>query len=167
MLAVTKGILTWNTNYYLGPNNPVIGTLPSGGERNLFDSTMQFAVNDKFSVYVNGDYARNNNPVGGGHTSWFGTAFATRYQLTKKGAVAGRVEYFKDPQGFATGVAQNLEEATLTGEYKFNGILLSRVELRRDQSNKLFFNDGPLTHPLVPGMTTLTMGLVATLGPWK
>ena len=34
-LAVTKGIYTWSTNYYVGPNNPVIGTLPSGAERGI------------------------------------------------------------------------------------------------------------------------------------
>ena len=39
-LAVTKGIYTWNTNYYWGPNNPVIGKLPSGGDRNLIDTTL-------------------------------------------------------------------------------------------------------------------------------
>lgn len=165
-LAVTKGIYTWNTNYYFGPNNPVIGTLPSGGDRNLIDTTLQVAPNDKVSFYINGDYARNNNPVGTGFTDWEGVAFATRFQTTKKTAVAGRVEYFKDAQGAATGLAQNLIEGTLTGEYKFNSILLTRLEARHDSSNQLFFNVGN-TPNSARGETTLTLAFIATFGPWK
>jgi hypothetical protein len=165
-LAVTKGIYTWNTNYYWGPNNPVIGSLPSGGDRNLIDTTLTVAPNDKVSFYINGDYGRNANPVGGGHTNWEGIAFAARYQVTKKGALAGRGEYFKDAQGFATGTAQNLGEFTLTGEYKIGSILVTRLEARHDQSSVAFFNKNGLPGS-ANGETTLTLGLMAVFGPWK
>jgi len=165
-LAVTKGIYTWNTNYYSGPNNPVIGTLPSGGNRNLYDTTLTVAPNDKTSFYVNGDYGRNDNAVGSGHANWEGVAGAARYQVTKKGAIAGRAEFFKDGQGYETGVAQDLGEFTLTGEYKLGSIFVTRLEARRDESSVAFFNNG--TRPSSSnGMTTLTLGVVAVLGPWK
>jgi hypothetical protein len=165
-LAVTKSIYTWNTNYYVGPNNPVIGTLPSGGNRNLFDTTLTVAPNDKTSFYINGDYGRNNNPVGSGHASWEGVAAAARCQVTKRGAFAGRAEFFKDGQGFETGVKQDLGEFTLTGEYKLGNIFVTRLEARRDVSSVAFFNNG--TKPNSSnGMTTLTLGVMAVFGPWK
>jgi hypothetical protein len=165
-LGVTKGIYTWNTNYYGGENNPVIGSLPSGGQRSLIDTTFQVAPNDKTTFYINGDYGRNNNPVGSGHASWEGIAVAARYQLTKMGAIAGRTEYFKDGQGFETGTAQNLGEFTLTGEYKLNSIVMARLEARHDISSAPFF---PQKNSLngSESMTTLTLGLTAVFGPWK
>ncbi len=165
-LAVTKGIYTWNTNYYVGPNNPVIGTLPSGGNRNLFDTTLMVAPNDKTSFYINGDYGRNDNAVGSGHASWEGIAVAARYQVTKKVALAGRTEFFRDGQGYETGVKQDLGEFTLTGEYKLGSIFVTRLEARRDVSSVAFFNNG--TKPTNSnGMTTLTLGVMAVFGPWK
>ena len=126
------------------------------------------APNDKFSFYINGDYARNNNPIGGGHANWEGLAFAARYQAAKKVAFAGRAEYFKDAQGFSTGVAQNLGEVTSTGEYKWSDIFLTRLEAtRHDQwSSVAFFNDGTRPNSAF-GDTTLTLGVVAILGPYK
>jgi hypothetical protein len=38
--------------------------------------------------------------------------------LGKKFAVAGRLEWFNDPEGFSTGTAQSVKEWTATGEYK-------------------------------------------------
>ena len=164
--AVVKGIYTWNTNYYVGDNNPVIGTAPSGGVRNLIDTTFQVAPNDKFSFYLNGDYARNNNPIGNGYTNWEGIAFAARYQITKAAAFAARAEYFKDAQGYETGVAQNLGEITATGEYKFGPIIVARAEVRHDQSSVPFFNTATRLGT-AEGMTTFTLGLMAVFGPYK
>jgi hypothetical protein len=165
-VAVTKGIYTWNTNYYGGRNNPVIGSAPSGGTRNLFDSTLVIAPNDKTNFYINGDYGRNNNAIGSGHTNWEGLAFATRYQLTKMGAVAGRAEYFKDAQGYTTGTQQNLGEFTLTGEYKLGAIVVARAEVRHDISSARFFTENGVPNGTY-GQTTATLGLMAVFGPWK
>jgi hypothetical protein len=163
--AVTKGIYTWNTNYYVGPNNPVAIGVPSSGVRNLVDTTLSIAPSDKASIYLNGDYGRNNDPFGG-HATWGGIATAARYQLTKNGAIAGRAEYFKDAQGFSTGTKQNLGEFTVTGEYKIHSMLIGRVEARRDQSSVAFFNKGT-TPSAAFGMTTLTVGVLVVFGPYK
>ena len=165
-LGVTKGIYTWNSDYYVGPNNPVVGNLPSGGNRNLFDTTLVVAPNDKTNFYINGDYGRNAYAGGGGHANWEGIAVAGRDQLSTMGAVAGRAEYFKDPQGFSTGTEQSLGEFTITGEYKFSSIFLSRVEARRDISSVPFFND--LSKPNGSAtQTTLTLAFMAVFGQEK
>jgi hypothetical protein len=164
--AVTKGIYTWNTNYYVGDNNPVAPGVPSGGVRNLFDSTLQVAPNDKFTFYVNGDYGNNKNPVGGGSKNWEGIAFATKYQITKKDAFAGRAEYFKDPQGYETGTVQSLGEFTLTNEYKLSDMFITRLEARHDESSTLFFPKRGYPNGAY-GQTTLTLGVMVVLGPYK
>jgi hypothetical protein len=164
--AVVKGIYTWNTNYYVGENNPVAVGVPSGGVRNLIDTTLQVAPTDKFTFYVNGDYGRNNNPIGGGHTNWEGIAFATKYQLVKKDAIAGRAEYFKDPQGYSTGTVQSLGEFTLTNEFKFSDMFITRMEVRHDESSTLFFPKLGAAHGAY-GQTTLTLGVMVVFGPYK
>jgi Putative beta-barrel porin-2, OmpL-like. bbp2 len=164
--AVVKGIYTWNTNYYVGPNNPVAVGLPSSGVRNLIDTTLLVAPNDKTSFYVNGDWGRNNDPVGGGHATWEGIAMAGRYQLTKRGAFAGRAEYFKDAQGFETGTAQSLGEFTGTGEYKLTDMFITRLEARRDISSVAFFNKGTKPNGAY-GETTLTLSVMVVFGPYK
>ena len=50
-------------------------------------------------------------------------AGAARYAIGKKyAAVATRLEYFNDMNGFTTGTAQTVKEFTLTGEYKLTGL---------------------------------------------
>ena len=163
--AVVKGIYTWNTNYYVGPNNPVAIGTPSSGVRNLIDTTLLVAPNDKTSFYLNGDYGRNNDPFGG-HATWGGIAAAGHYQATKQIAVAGRGEYFKDAQGYSTGVKQNLGEFTGTAEYKIHDMLIIRGEARHDISSVQFFNKGPRPSSAY-GQTTLTLGLMVVFGPYK
>jgi len=160
-LAYTKPKYTYSLNYYVGPNHP--GT--TSGVRNLIDSTILFTPNSKLNVYINGDFARDNLP-GGGYGQWYGFAGAGRYQIAKLFAVAGRAEIFSDSKGFATGVGQNIKEATGTFEYKFNDHLVSRFEARHDASDHLFFDHGT-GHPLTKGESTITLGIVALLGPLK
>jgi len=61
--------------------------------------------------------------------------------------VIPRVEVLSDPDGFTTGATQTLKEATITGEFKAKGGLLTRVEYRRDASDVASFSkpSGPVT----------------------
>ncbi|HEY4086635.1 MAG TPA: outer membrane beta-barrel protein [Bryobacteraceae bacterium] len=163
--AVVKGPYNWFVNYYVGPNNPVVAGLPSSGIRNLVDTTLLVNANDKLSFYINGDYGRNNDPFGG-HATWGGVAVAAKYQATKKFALTGRGEYFKDAQGFSTGTAQNLGEVTATGEYKLSDMFIMRAEARHDISSVRFFNKGT-TPSSEYGQTTLTLGVMVVFGPYK
>jgi hypothetical protein len=163
--AVVKGPYSWYVNYYVGPNNPVVAGLPSGGLRHLLDTTLLVNANDRLSFYLNGDYGRNNDPIGG-HATWGGVAAAARFQATKRFALTGRGEFFKDAEGFSTGTAQDLGEITATGEFKLNDMLITRLEARHDISSVRFFNVG--TRPASAyDQTTLTLGVMVVFGPYK
>lgn len=157
---LTKPKYIWAVNYYGGKTD--FG--PTVGVRNLLDSTLTLTPTSKFSAYVNADWGRDN-VYGGGYNQWYGLAGAVRYQLTKIFAVAGRAEFFNDPQGFATGVKQVLKEGTVTGEAKFLDHIIGRLEFRHDSSDKAFFDRG--INPPSKNMNTLTLGIVALLGPLK
>jgi len=125
--------------YYTGPEK----SHTNKGIRSLYDTTVLFAANDNLSYYVNFDYGRDKN-IGSGASQWTGMAGAVRYAFRKNYAVAGRLEFFDDIDGFSTGTAQNIKEFTLTGEYKPSKWLLTRIEFRNDWSNRQFFqNDSP------------------------
>jgi len=151
---------TWTSNYYGGPENA--GT--TQGWRNLYDTEVLVNASSTTSFYVNFDYGRNS-PYGTTLAQhWTGVAGAARHALGKQFAVAGRLEWFDDADGFSTGTAQSVKEATLTGEYKPNPWLLLRAEFRNDWSNQPFFSTST---GLSRDQPTLLLGVVAYLGPSK
>ena len=151
--------VTWSHNYYVGPEK----TKTNIGLRQLYDTTVLVNPTDKFSYYVNFDYGRDKN-IGQGAAQWTGLAGAARYALTSKFALAGRLEFFDDIDGFSTGTAQNVKEATFTGEYKMTSWLMARLEFRDDWSDQPFFQKNGGTAKSQP---TVLLGLVAFLGPKK
>jgi hypothetical protein len=153
--------VTWNNNYYVGPEHPGTTT----GWRNLYDTNVVVNQTDNFSWYLNFDYGRDKN-IGPGASQWTGLAGAARYAIGKNAAVATRLEFFDDIDGFSTGTKQNVKEFTLTGEYKLNGWLMTRAEFRTDWSDQPFFEkknqpNGATTQP------TVLLGLIAYLAPKK
>jgi hypothetical protein len=62
-----------------------------------------------------------------------------RYQVNDWFAFGPRVEWYDDPQGTTTGVAQTLKEITATVECKAADGLLLRAEYRNDVSNVPYF----------------------------
>ena len=92
-----------------------------------------------------------------------GGAFYTRYQLTKKFALAGRSEYISDRGGLYSGSTQALKEMTLTTEYKVAEGLMMRLEWRRDFSNQRYFLTDTLDL-LSKHQTTATIGVVWWFG---
>ncbi|MGB7758513.1 MAG: outer membrane beta-barrel protein [Bryobacteraceae bacterium] len=161
--ALTRPRYTWSVNYYEGPNH--MGT--TAGKRGVIDTTVLFTPNGKLNAYVNFDYGQDNR-VGPAarHDNWAGIAGAARYQLTGKMACAARLEWFGDQTGFATSLAQNLKEATMTGEYKHNNHLLTRLEFRHDWSDKPFYERGS-GEAAKTYQDTLTLGVVVSAGPYK
>ncbi len=149
--------LTWSHNYYVGPEK--IGT--NKGMRHVYDTTVLVNQTDKLSYYINFDYGQDKN-VGPGASKWTGIAGATRYALSSKTAIAGRLEFFDDIDGFSTGTKQRLSEVTLTGEYKPVPWLIARLEFRNDWSNKPFFEKDS---GLARTQPTVLLGLIAVLGP--
>ena len=168
--AYVKTKYTWNVNVYTGPEN----ALPGHGYRNLVDTTLELTPNSKFNAYINYDWGQNRDAVvgtgeyaTGDHkiNDWQGIAFAAHEQF-KQTAVAGRYEYFTDPQGFQTGTVQHLNEFTGTFEYKVPKLpqtLITRAEYRHDQSNEPFFHKNATG--MVDGQSTVTAALILVLGP--
>lgn len=186
--ALTKPKYAWNVNYIFGPEN----SLTSNGFRNLIDSTLLFTPNAKFNAYINYDYGQNRDGLittsdcdsatrkGAplvhreidtctyGDTAlnhWQGIAGAFHEQASAKNAIAGRFEYFNDPQGFETLVpgGQYLYEFTGTYEYKWLEGLLMRAEYRADFSDRNVFSKD--VGQFVKSQQTLTVAFVAFFGP--
>jgi hypothetical protein len=166
--AYVKPKYTWNLNYIVGPEN----ANTTSGLRNLIDTTLLLTPPGKWNVYLNYDYGQNQDSSSGIATSgatdnklntWQGGAIAAHYQSKGKTAVALRYEYFKDPEGFTTGTAQNLNEGTFTYEYKWLEGLLTRVEFREDNSNVKFFHKD--TNQWVNNQPTVTFAMIAFFGP--
>jgi len=160
--AVTMPKYTWSVNYYEGPNNP--GT--TSGKRNLVDSTLLFTPNSKVNLYINGDYGRNNFAGVSTYADWYGLAGAATWHVNSHFSISPRAEFFNDAQGFSTGTKQSIKEGTITGEYKYNDHFIGRLEFRHDASDHPFFIE-KAGQPLGKDMNTLTLGLMAILGPLK
>ncbi len=119
--SLVKTKYTWNTNYYVGPENSGI-TPPVNSEyyyyytnagtqrgyRNLIDTTLLLTPNAKFNMYINYDYTQNHTPsypacnscelAATKETSRHvqGLAASARGQITANSALVGRYEYFAD-----------------------------------------------------------------------
>ena len=63
--SLVKPKYTWNTNYYVGPENSGLPPNYAGtqkGYRNLIDTTLLLTPSAKFNMYVNYDYTQNHTP---------------------------------------------------------------------------------------------------------
>jgi hypothetical protein len=101
-----------------------------------------YAVNDKVTVMGNVVNGWNNVVENNGGKS-FGAQIAVKRQVPGEQmvAIAPRLEWFDDPQGFMTGSAQTLKEGTLTFEVKPVDNLLWRIEYRRELSDATVFQN--------------------------
>lgn len=158
--ALTVGKFAWLNTYYTGPEQ----NKTNKGFRNFYDTVVTFNPTDKVSTYLNFDYGNQKFVAGKGSNDWIAIAGAARFQLTKTISFSPRVEHYYDKDGLITGVAQKLNEFTLTGEYKWAEGLLTRVEFRRDWSNKPVFERGENVG-VAKGQNTVLIGLVAYFGP--
>ncbi|MGO9970924.1 MAG: porin [Bryobacteraceae bacterium] len=153
--------VTWTNTDYVGPEHP--GT--TKGWRNIYDSTVAVNQTDNFTWYLNVDYGHDKS-VGPGASTWAGVAGAARYAIGKNYAIASRLEFFDDHNGFTTGTAQTVKEFTLTGEYKISGWLMTRAEFRTDWSDQPFFEKNNQPNG-AKTQTTALLGLIAYIAPKK
>jgi hypothetical protein len=155
----TTSKFTWTHTYHVGPEKADI----SEGYRHLYDTTLLLTPSSKANFYINFDYGVDKL-IGGGAARWVGIAGAARFWLNDWFAVAPRVEWFNDADGFSTGTRQKLKEFTLTGEFKMAQGVFTRLEYRRDWSDMPFFDRGA-TPGSYKNMDTLLAGFVAYFGP--
>lgn len=157
--AVAASKASWANTYYVGPEKNDTNT----GLRHLFDSV--FTINPKPKVHasLNFDYLVEAR-ASAGHYRMVGICGAARYQFNPWFAIAPRLEWVNDADGFSTGIIQKVKEFTLTGELKVREGLLARFEYRRDWSNQRFFNRGNESG-VWKSQDTALAGFVAFFGP--
>ena len=151
---------SWAHNYMVGPENAGTNT----GVRHMYDTTATVTVNSQLAFMANFDHGTNSFGQGVGNAGWRGVAGYARLSPTKWFAFVPRVEWFDDHDGFNTGVAQKLKEATLTAEFRMKEGLISRLEYRRDWSDQYFFDRG--SNPAsARAQDTLLAGFTVFFGP--
>jgi hypothetical protein len=170
--ALNLGKVSWLTNTYIGPEK----TGTNEGWRHIYDTVLNFTPSEKVTGYLNYYHGRENKAFGNAAADWDAFGASVKFQTNQHNAIAFRGEYYADHDGFMTGQAQDLKSFTATYEYKWTQGLLSRLEYRRDVSNRQYFERGPQGSPLnisglsfTPGswknQDTLTLGFVAFFGP--
>ena len=122
-------------NFMAGPEQP------DNNEdwRRLYDTTASFTVNPKFSLMANYDYGADTDAVSRAAVHWQGVAGYAKFQANKWFAISPRFEFYDDPDGFTTGTAQTLKEATATLELKPMDAFMWRIEYRSDFSDNAVF----------------------------
>jgi hypothetical protein len=120
-------------NYLAGPEH----SDQTNDWRHVVDATATWTVSPTVSLMANYDYGRE--AASGGPVRWSGVAGYARFQVTPRFALTPRVEWYDDPQGATTGLAQTVKEMTVTAECKARDNFLLRAEFRRDWSSQPFF----------------------------
>ncbi len=139
-------------NYTAGPEQ----TDNNDDWRHLSDTIVTYAVSPKVSVAANYDYAQDK--VLGETVKWQGIAGFLRYQANDWFALSPRFEYYDDRDGFSTGTAQKLKEATVTAEFKHKDGIIMRLEYRGDFSDESYFTKK--LAQAVKSQNTFTFGLI-------
>lgn len=110
--------------------------------RQLWDTLVTVSPTSKLSLMANYSYGRGDRGSDGVPVYWNGIAGYVKYAFNDKYAVATRYEYYNDHDGFTTGTAQHFNGFTGTFQRVIAGNLLTRLEFRRDMSNRATFMKG-------------------------
>jgi hypothetical protein len=162
--AVTTPKVSWFHNYYVGAEKPDLEPgIRQDGLRHVYDTVLLLTPNPRANFYINFDYGVDKLK-GVGNSRWTGIAGAARFAVNSWFALAPRVEWFNDADGFATGTAQKIKEFTMTGEFKMKEGFMTRLEYRRDWSNVAFFDRGNELG-IHKNQATLLAGFIVYFGP--
>jgi hypothetical protein len=157
--------ITWTVNYYAGQEQPD-HSLPDGpdGWFRVFDTYVTYSPNP--TLTLGGDVNRTTNQVHAVDPSGAltGAAGYARYQLDSQHALGVRYEHLDDSGGLFAGVAQTVEEVTLTFEHKTGDGFLIRGEYRRDWSDTGVFPGRAPSDALKTGQNTALIGFVWWIG---
>jgi hypothetical protein len=113
--------------------------------RHLFDAQVNYSPIEPLNLHLNLDYAWEDGALNGRtkDAQWGGITGWVRYKVTDVLEPVLRVEYYRDDDGFTTGLRQSLVGVTATINYKIGiskfGNILVRPEYRFDHSNEDFF----------------------------
>lgn len=142
--ALTTSKLNWFNTYYFG--NEKTDTLEgvkiqAPGLRHFWDTVFVFNPNGKVNALFNFDYGVEKVP-GDRDILFYGYSAAMRFVLTENFYISPRYDWYKDRDGFITGQAQTLQEATITLDYRLPKGFATKLEYRRDWSNQPYFDRG-------------------------
>jgi len=130
--------LTIRQSYIGGPEAT---TTISNGWRDLWDTVAAVRVGPHLDLAVNVDLGNDRNTL----QSWQGLAAYVRRTIGDRFAVAVRLEQLWDHDGFMTGVSQDLQEGTVTAEYRHASWFVMRVDYRVDVTDEPYFLRGVST----------------------
>ncbi len=157
------------------------GTANSKGLRHFLDFTT-VAAPGPLKLLLNAslgidNYRDASDPAAFTSSLWWGVMAGGRYALNDKFGLAGRFEFFSDPDGFATAGSYLARVGGDAAELDFNGTkivtgtvtvdfspmkhLLSYLDLRTDWSNKRMFPKGVHDDDVAQSITA-TLGVIAS-----
>lgn len=132
-LAYTNDRVTVAFNTFAGPELP-----GDDSHWRLFgDLTALFKVSPTLSLAATADLGWQDRT--GGAALWHGVGVSGRQALTDTVAIALRLEYYRDRDGFMSGTAQLLRDATATLEVRPGAHLIVKLEARHDLSDAAVF----------------------------
>ncbi len=99
-------------------------------------------VTPQTSLVLEGYHASQENALAGMDVQWHGVAGYVIHDFDDQWGARFRMEWFKDSDGFLTGVDQKLWEGTATLQYKLTPSLITRLEFRYDKSSQNSFQYG-------------------------
>lgn len=114
--------------------------------RSVIDATLSYQVSDPLTILLDGVYGYQAQPAGATSSQWYGVSGYAVYKLSDSLNINARGEYYRDEEGFTTGVAQTLFEGTLgvtITPFPRNALgsnLKIRPEVRYDYSTRGYFN---------------------------
>ena len=143
-LGLEFGDLAWTFNGVFGAEDDDSGSSKTG----VFDTVLTYSPMENVDLLANFDYGTASEQVGGDDADWTGlSGIVTLGGGLLNASLADwsfalRGEWFSDPDGYRTGIEQDLREVTGTFKWQMTENLQARLEFRHDWSNKDVFHDG-------------------------
>lgn len=133
-LAWTNDRISVALNTFAGPELP-----GDDSDWRLFgDTTAQFKVTPWLTLGATADVGWQDRPQGA--ALWHGAAVLGRAALSSRVAIAARLEYYDDRDGFFSGTSQVFREGTATLELRPDDHLIVKLEARHDISGAHVFS---------------------------
>ncbi len=143
-LGLEFGDLAWTLNGVFGAEDDDSGSSKTG----VFDTVLTYSPMENVDLLANFDYGTASEQVNGDDADWTGLSGIVTLggglldESLADWSFALRGEWFSDPDGYRTGIGQDLREVTGTFKWQMTENLQARLEFRHDWSNKEVFHDG-------------------------
>lgn len=129
---------TYVLNYIGGPEQ----TGNNSNWRSVYDFCATWMPTSALTLGLNADYGHETEALGPGRNgTWYGAAGYLVYAFKDRFQLALRAERFDDRDGARTGVAQRLDEVTLTPTCRIGKRFVIRGDVRVDWSDKRPFEE--------------------------